>query len=128
MKVIVFDLKNTLVKDDKTWVEGAKEAYELAVKSADQTAIYSMNEPWTYIVLTTWSKFFQDSSKVLLVSKKIRQDLMEYKKPGNEVLVVGDSVTEELATAKALGFQYLQVDGVLEAEKIADFLTVRALK
>lgn len=122
MKIVIFDLKNTLIQEDKTWVDGAKEAFELAVRYADQTVIYSMNEPWTYTVLAVWSEWFRQSSNVLLVSKKTQEDLMVYKQPDVDVMVVGDSVTEELASAELLGFASLKVDGSLKIDTITAFL------
>lgn len=37
MKIIIFDLKDTLIKENGAWVDGAEDSFDLSVLKADQT-------------------------------------------------------------------------------------------
>lgn len=115
MKTIVFDLKNTLVTNDMILLEGVSEVLKLTDRTDLQRILYTMNEPWTYRALTQFEELFMTFDEVVLVSRKQQLNLENLK---GEVLVVGDSATEELAFAEALGLSSIRIDGIMRVKEV----------
>lgn len=110
-KTIIFDLKNTLIDNEGDWIGNAKEALELALADTEtKTIIYSMNEPWTYRVITEYLSIFCRVDNLLLVGKKSIEDIKSYGCM-SRVLVYGDSLTEEIGFAKILQFDFIVAQG-----------------
>ena len=124
-KLIVFDFKNTLLTEQGDWLDGAQQAVLLARRSSYELLLYSMNEQWTYTMLQKFSKEFCVFTSILLVTKKIETDLKSLRNQYESVVVVGDSVKEELAFACTLNYPFLKVTQSISMTKIAALLEQR---
>ena len=118
MKTIIFDLKNTLVTSDGQFCPGALAAIKQA-KGA-RRLLYTMNEPWTYDILQRYPKIWQQFNAIQLVTAKQVGDLRGFT-PSN-TLVVGDSLTEELAFASQLGYTAIAVNGDIPQNAVANYI------
>jgi len=119
-KIVVFDLRGTLVTKGGEWVDGAQEAIKLVGDWQTEAILYSMNEAWTYQTLSRYADVFEDFNEILLVDKKRPSDLFTL--GTNDVLVVGDSDTEELAFGKRLGYRTVKITGEVLLDEIKQFL------
>lgn len=108
-KLIVFDLKNTLLRENGDWLDGALRTVEYANELGCETLLYSMNEQWTYEMLGKYPKEFCLFTNILLVSIKKESDLEQFQDKYELIVVIGDSFNEELAFASALNYPYLRV-------------------
>lgn len=119
MKTIIFDLKNTLLDEQGEWLKGAREALSLS-SGATRRILYTMNEQWTYTQIARYPQVWQQFDQLLLTAKKQCQDLESLAR--DDVLVVGDSVTEEIQFAQELDYQYITVQGEIPLRRIEMFL------
>lgn len=81
-----------------------------------------MNEPWTYGVLKRLSVWLSRSTKILLVDEKRTDDLKAYKQANMKVMVIGDSESEELMSARLLGFESIKVNKFVPQARLRAFL------
>ncbi|MBH1980295.1 hypothetical protein I8H89_02120 [Candidatus Saccharibacteria bacterium] len=119
MNTIIFDLKNTLLNETGEWLKGAQTALA-ATRSSSRRILYTMNEQWTYEQITRYPEIWQQFDQLMLVAKKRRQDFEGL--VAGEVLVVGDSLTEELLFARELGYEFIRIQGEMPVDEIENFL------
>ncbi|MBH2007172.1 hypothetical protein I8H83_01040 [Candidatus Saccharibacteria bacterium] len=119
MNTIIFDLKNTLLNETGEWLKGAQTALA-ATRSSSRRILYTMNEQWTYEQITRYPEIWQQFDQLMLVAKKRRQDFEGL--VAGEVLVVGDSLTEELLFARELGYEFIRIQGEMPVGEIENFL------
>lgn len=118
MKTIVFDLKNTLLDENGTWRKDALQALSLSRRAATNI-LYTMNEPWTYQQLIRYSADWRQFDAILLVGKKQKDDINFLQ---GDVLVVGDSDTEELRFGRELGYEVIDASNRINIKAVERFI------
>lgn len=122
MKIILFDLKGTLIDEKCVIRPGVQNTLKNILKREDvQTIAYSMNEPWTYSALSA-NPLLARIDKVILVRKKRLADVAQIQGSKDTILVVGDGVNEELLFAKELSIKSYDATNRFPAGDITEWL------
>jgi len=119
-KLIIFDLKGTLADQQFVIARDYDKIFSYLKANSIKTALYSMNESWTYKVANRLASDFEVFEKVLLVSSKRVEDIkalcLGYEM--SDVIVVGDG--EEINIAKSMGIQTVLLDALATIENVVD--------
>ena len=118
MKILLCDLKGTIV--DSNGRIRVPENFEFTKVDGARTILYSMNEAWTYDVLEKNAKLFRTFDTVLLCKVKKMEDFAQFQ--ADDVLVVGDSWTEELTFAKAYGYRLIDATESFPIKEVSEFM------
>ena len=107
MKLLMFDLKNTLVYSDGLCPDFAGIA-SLVQSAGYVLGLYSINERWTYQTLARNAQAFSAFPLVLLVANKETPNIRALTREYDIAGMVGDGEAEQ-SIAAMLGIPFLQV-------------------
>jgi|JI6StandDraft_1071083.scaffolds.fasta_scaffold63223_2 hypothetical protein len=117
-KLIIFDLKNTLVNPLGESIFDTTRIIEVARENNVKVVLYSMNEVWSYKTLFSYLPL--GFNEIRLVGKKQSSDFTQYQ--DLNAMVIGDSDDEELSFARMNNFVYIDAKKGISTDKVLDFI------